>query len=514
MDIATLRMEPFAFDVAPLGPMTLDASRVKFLDWVERQLAKPRLDGNRFVTALISEFIEFPGEKPSAKAIANLPPERLNAVARAIREVSGNYFSSKGNVGDVDAPLPEPETETEKVVVDADGQDGEKAEADWLLEELTAYYERHTAGFKGIFKALEAASGVSARLALAQKSAAFFPELSPTWKLMEKIQHQDQWLRKMTLPALDQIAGITAASAAMRAITNPLDGILRQWNQIDSLTRITGLGNIGAFAEVSRITAGLPDLTAVGLAHRQLGLTRLSAIERVIGETSETFDRISRLTAAAAGLAEGDSAYAAVSRMALEGAIPAGISAAVLGHFEDIPNDEAPFFGAVLRRAQTLDMPPEMDHFLDLTHRLLDQVQSEKKGGQEAKWVGRIALLIAIITLFMEFHSKASDQSEAHLKKIEAHSAAIEDYQRRLIEEAAAANEAQRLRKNLRYVPQRTPLRDGPNGQIVRYVFPDQTIQVLEVQGDWVFVEVFAYETEAKTQGWVYRGNLRLFPAT
>jgi len=33
---------------------------------------------------------------------------------------------------------------------------------------------------------------------------------------------------------------------------------------------------------------------------------------------------------------------------------------------------------------------------------------------------------------------------------------------------------------------------------------------MIEVRGDWAYVEVLTYEREALIRGWIYRGNLHI----
>ena len=69
--------------------------------------------------------------------------------------------------------------------------------------------------------------------------------------------------------------------------------------------------------------------------------------------------------------------------------------------------------------------------------------------------------------------------------------------------------------RHIRFVHARSLLRAAPErqGQLIRYVYPDQRLRIVGEQGDWLKAEVFDYQSDAVTTGWIYRANVRLTPS-
>ena len=65
-----------------------------------------------------------------------------------------------------------------------------------------------------------------------------------------------------------------------------------------------------------------------------------------------------------------------------------------------------------------------------------------------------------------------------------------------------------------RYVHRDTPLRADPDGSglLLRMVYFDQTLRVIDERGAWVKVEVYDYHAGAVTRGWMSRRRLRRTP--
>jgi len=488
--------------------MTLDARKGKFLIWVERQLKKTNQTGKRLVVALLNEVIEFKEQKPTSEFVASLGPEVLEQIAGAVRDAAGTYFTG----------LPDeatPDVNADGASVDlanlAEAIGAQVSQADLLLRDLTTWLDRASEPVRRALKGLQAAGGVSAIIDAHRQSSAFnlAAGLSSV-RFLQQFTEQSDWLRKLGSSPWNDLSGLTKSIAAM-------DNISPAWAAAQR-SHALAIGSLWRQSELSRFAASLPDTALIGQVHKQFGLGKLSAVDGAFSQFKGVMAQAMADHTSAIRMAAEAAGYASMSRLAFEGTVPAGVSADILRNFDQVPNPETPYFAEALRRGQTLEEMQDVEGLLAVVQRLFDQANTDRKGdNEEAVWLGRLGLLFTILSLLVggaALYLQAHDKSEAYLEKIEAHSAKIETTTARLLEETTAARVAAAAKARLRYVPHRTPLRAEPNGPLIRYVFPDQTLKATKAVGNWVYVEVFSYENEVVVSGWVYRGNLRIAPAT
>ena len=86
----------------------------------------------------------------------------------------------------------------------------------------------------------------------------------------------------------------------------------------------------------------------------------------------------------------------------------------------------------------------------------------------------------------------------------------LRDINKRL-ETQRQGNEARRF---IRYVHAVVNLRAEPRrgGQLIRLVYPDQVVRVIDTEGEWAEVEVFDYGSDRPVRGWISRRYLRANP--
>ncbi|MDR6624816.1 SH3 domain-containing protein [Caulobacter segnis] len=79
----------------------------------------------------------------------------------------------------------------------------------------------------------------------------------------------------------------------------------------------------------------------------------------------------------------------------------------------------------------------------------------------------------------------------------------------------AARADALSADRTLRFVHKAAPLRLAPDasGKLLRVVYPDQSLKVLDEQGAWLKVEVFDYHAGAAVTGWLNRRHVRSAPS-
>lgn len=507
MDIALLKIEPFAFEVPELGRMTLDATKGRFLVWVERQLKRRNLTGQGFTEVLLKDYVHFVDARPSDAVLASLSSTQLDVVADAISLAAGYYFVGlPKSDGDGQAALSAPDLDSAaKIGV-------EVAAADRLLADVKAWYERATARVRNLLTptTLGALASFEADI---QKSARILQSFgtSPALKYLREHSERTKWLRDFGASPLGQSSNVMAASAALNAWADPMNGAFKRFALIDDNSKQMAIGRV---SEIWKASTLLPNLTVMGEVQKQLGLfarydAPFARIKEMIAQadrfpTTSFYDKVK-----AANLA-------ALSELTLNGTIAAGIGADLLNNFESDPSDETPYFAEALRRGQTFDSAPDLDELLELIHRLIDKAQAGRADG-EAIWVGRLSILgtiLAIVLASVALHAQLADHSESYLKEIAQREKALVDQNARLLDEQVAAREERARQQRLRYVPRKTPLRNEPRGEVVRIIYPDQTLIVVQTAGDWAQVEVFTYDKETLIRGWVHRGNIRLMPAS
>ncbi len=148
---------------------------------------------------------------------------------------------------------------------------------------------------------------------------------------------------------------------------------------------------------------------------------------------------------------------------------------------------------------------------------LLDLLAQTKDWLRRQGLISVLALIFAAISCYLgweqvtlgqeqlEFarHSVAPDPSSAQLEILE---------QLQILNRGIASLEVVGRRdREERVVVRPTPLRKEPNatGAIVRRVYPDDRVRVLEVQRSWARVELYGYNSEAIDNGWLNRSALR-----
>jgi hypothetical protein len=510
MDIASLRVNPFTFEVEPLGTMTFDATKAQFFSWVDRHFHTRPRDGKSLVTALITEVFEFKGGKPDPDFVSNLEPKVLDAVAAAIRKQAGQYFVGFSKEEGTDQVRASQDVGLPDL---AEALSIETSEADQLLQDIRAWHHRNIESSQKMISAIKAASGASVLMEAGRQSRLLDAAAGiSSVKFLQDFTRQTEWMRSISSPPLEDLIGINKSIAFMQSVTNPLADLYNRISLADNLAA----GNLWHQSEMSRLTAGLPNLSVIGEVQKQFGLAKLAGIDSALSKFTGVMAKAVRDYEYSTTVAVEAARYASMSRIALEGIITPGISSDILKNFDQAPSLDTPFFGEALRRGQTLDTVPEIEHLLEVINKLLDQARADRKEGGEQKWIGRLSLMVALVCMFLAAQAsylQVTDKSEAYLKKIKAHEAAIQAQNARLLEELSDAYATGQVKERLHYVPQRTPLRAEPKGPLTRYVFPDQTVRITKIVGDWALVEVFSYENEAVVSGWIYRGNLRVMPA-
>jgi hypothetical protein len=200
------------------------------------------------------------------------------------------------------------------------------------------------------------------------------------------------------------------------------------------------------------------------------------------------------------------SGFLATAELAYQGGIGRGLASEILDHYNLEAKSASSLFENSLDLARTYDGDVSNTNEHDIIQQLIkiQALLSNLIGKLDKKdaigWAGWLAILTFIFAIYDHI-----GQNKDTGRLIELHEQEVEIERR---SEEARENE----RKFIRYVIAKTPLRVGPNkeAQLTRYIFPDQWLRVINVQGNWLFVEVYEYSSDHSIKGWVYRGNVRI----
>lgn len=193
--------------------------------------------------------------------------------------------------------------------------------------------------------------------------------------------------------------------------------------------------------------------------------------------------------------------------LALNDQVARGLASDILRHYDNLPTTERSLFKSSLEFTQQDDAEVwSLRNSIDNLEKILVQIDSnQSKDPLNAAAI--LTILMFLITIYGTIITtkgyindvsarEASEQAEAKRADLENKWQAQQDYDKR----------------HIRYLISRTPLRVEPHRQatMIRLVFPDQLVKVLDSRCDWLWVEVYDYSSDQPIKGWLHRGNLRV----
>jgi hypothetical protein len=210
--------------------------------------------------------------------------------------------------------------------------------------------------------------------------------------------------------------------------------------------------------------------------------------------------------------------------LGLQGAVAKGLVADVLHHYdEDAP--EAPAFAEALTSTAIVDAgaltEAEAISFLRRVGGwLLAAIRNEKDVIRQLGLIGVLNFVLTVLTTFLTYEAVVIGQrslavAEAGPTHADVKALTDETHAMRLDIEATMRGD-EKVHDRTRYVHQSTPLRAEPqaHGLVLRTLYPDQVLRVVDARGEWVQVEAFDYHSDQPMRGWVSRRRLRLQPAS
>lgn len=492
------------FAVPAFGAMKLTIRRAGFLLWVERQvkLCRPD-DGFDMMRSLLTEQVMFVDRtKPDMEEIKSLDEQVLNEVAAAVREAAGNYFQS---TFDKNRPADDSDPKTNLTTpVDDHGRDSAV-----LWRELQAYYENFAAPLREDVRRV-----MGPRLALLSETKRILPGQAlrsayPNPGAVAGISAQLDSIKGLAIVA--NPVGMAGLISSIQPAISVAGLLAKQMDGIAAITAMPRLDGLWAITESIKSIVSIPDrLGLIVAAQRELLFPPLPPYLAAASRLTE-ITNAALIAGALASSVYLSTGFQTTAGLALGGMIPAGVSADVLRHFGEGGREDTPHFNAALSATQTFDTPESIPDLIEAVSRLSDELAQNTKSNESLAQSGNLNTIMAILTILMAAAGLYYQATDPTGKKLDT----LIEFQQRSNAAAAAARTDAQAQKDLRFVHQRSPLRMEPqaHARINMYVFPDQSLRILMIKGDWAQVDVFTYGRETLQRGWVYRGNLRRSPA-
>jgi hypothetical protein len=231
-----------------------------------------------------------------------------------------------------------------------------------------------------------------------------------------------------------------------------------------------------------------------------------------LSRSSASLTRASSGTARAAELAVLNPGFRAVAMLGIEGVIARGAAADILAHYEDRSGEATSPFSSTLAGITIIDTAEEdpaaaagaLEAAWAILLGMLDWVKDE------VQRAGLIALLALLVAVHADWVAMQPQETSGPVPgKIDTLTSEVTALRMDIAARSAQAD------NGLRYVHAPAPLRADPNGKalLIRLIYPDQILRLIERNGDWAKVEAYDYPSDQPVRGWVHRRNLRRLPA-
>jgi hypothetical protein len=197
--------------------------------------------------------------------------------------------------------------------------------------------------------------------------------------------------------------------------------------------------------------------------------------------------------------------FLATVELAHSGRIATGLASEILDHYDVQPGKRGRLFEQTVELTRFSDSESSITDS-DAVQQLLSEILQkllylvEKLDKKDAIGLVGWVTIIGFVFAIYGFYDQNKDMAQ------------LIDLQKREVEIQEKADKAREDEKNfIKYVIGKTPLRSEAHkgSLLIRYVFPDQLIRVIDANGNWLFVEVYEYSSDQPIRGWMYRGNVR-----
>lgn len=485
MDLSKL-LQPFKLELPGLGHVSIDLRTTSFLNWIERGEKKDLWrDPKRLVLDILGERTTTDtGSPPPAEAILALSSEHVEEIANTIALNVSSLFrrgeSAKTGEDDFDDS---PDLK----------DDPQETGAARLKRVSLAYLAYHRAQTRRLLETVRKASAATEFL---RQSDTLSATLRIQNELSRGVLGSGLYSRSLfgferDSSLVKSLEGLTSSSlmaqhrslatemmkpnSAFSNLQKTLDGLIgiRTARSIASNERFFDNAKHWTDAVNLQLRLGLPASVIGAISENQTATATASA---AIGAQIAMILRPSFQTAAS---------------LALEGLAARGAIADLLRHYGAI-RPIAPVFDSVRATLASLDdEEPSAEEFMGLLEKawskiagLIAESPDLIRNPAFAMWLG---VLLALASASLAAYQVFGPPSPEIISRLDEGNDQLRD----INEQLAAQRETQESRRFIRYVHTVVNLRAEPHraGQLIRLVYPDQVVRVIDTRGEWASVE-------------------------
>ena len=482
--------EPLGVEVPGVGWVAVDIDTAGFLVWMEKGSKNPGWpDSYAFLRTLLKERVE--GSTPiSTVVIDDLSNEQLDDIAGKLVPAARDLLEY--------APTQE---DTAESSTDLSAGQPNSALLQHILENVLTEFKARSAQTAKITASVQ-------RL---------IPPKPPGLEIVSAYQNS---LSRLT--GASALTDLVKRSSLLGSIYE--HGVLRDAIDRMSLYRQLGAGVGTAYLDAARLI--YPAAKIAKLSELLPVYTERASVARLANE-------VFRLGLPAASIAASASLAASVSAnygvwmqaaiqpgfqatawLGLEGEAPAGVVADVLRHYGESADPSSPAFQELRSGIELLDSDEEAadslpEALLSLATIVFSTAQRTRDVVVKIGLLKLLNTLIAVASFYVAV--MAYEQSQRDPDQQGRIQTTLEKVDQDLKEQNAQTEISARTH---RYVHAPTPLRAEPNrdGLLLRRVYPDQLVRVIEANDRWAKVEIYDYGHDAPMVGWISRRALYVNP--
>lgn len=507
-------LQPLMVELPALGWVALDLRTTDFLTWLDDGRRSDRWsDPQTFVQDLLAQRSVGSEEAspPAPDTLAALDAAALEEIAGVIAERSASSFlprqvmdkksgqarPRRKSDGDPSQPLPEESHSARLKRIMFAYLDYQRAQTRRLLEmaaKATAATDflRKSDSLSTILRAQSLASSVFANDSA--RRAILDLEQSSVFRTIQALSASSVFEQHRRVAV--ELATLSSPLARLQETARGIAGMqaAHAWAQRDQL-----------FSYVSR-WAHAAD------AQLRLGLSA-GVLAALASQPSASQVAAASLAAQAAAILR--PGFETAATLALEGLAPSGAVAELLRRYESEKRD-APVFESVRETLVSLDYEETTGAaFMELFERtwaaIVRLVGDRPELLRNHAFLAWLSILVGLASATFAAYQVWGPPPAAVISRLDAGNDELREINKKL----DAERRSDEAKCFIRYVHQVVNLRAEPHrqGQLIRLVYPDQPVRIIDAKGEWANVEVFDYGSDGPVRGWMSRRYLRPAPA-
>lgn len=506
-------LEPLEVETPELGTIALDLRTTGFLTWMEKRAGAERwADPHHFLRDLLEQrSVASKGRlPPQPDEIAALEGVALEEIAGTIAEKAAASFLPR-QVIDEASGQPRPRRDGDRDPSQALPGEAHSAR---LQRMMLGYLEYYRAQTRRLLATVRKASAATEFLRKSDALSSILRAQSLASRFLASDVYRRSVLDVERVSALATVQALASSSlfeqhrrlAVERGILgSPLAGLQ------ETMRGVIGVQAWHRLAERDHLFENASRWAKAADAQLRLGLSA-GVIASLAANPSATEIAAASVAAQAAAILR--PGYQTAATLALEGLAAKGAVAELLRRYESGAID-APIFGSVRETLISLDDEEAsgvdfMDLFEQAWAAIVRLVGDKPDLIRNPAFLAWLSILIGLAGATFTAYQVWGPPPPEIVSRLETGNEELREMNRKLDAERRK-DEAQRF---IRYVHDVVNLRAEPHrgGQLIRLVYPDQPVRIIEAKGEWAMVEVFDYGSDAPVRGWISRRYLRVAP--